>query len=91
MTPTELRTIQQPVAALAQDDVPPSLLERASAYNAAVDAFHAVVRAALRELRDGGAIATEHADTIRNAASGLVTAREWLVELARLPSSSRRS
>lgn len=91
MNATELRSLEKPVTALPLDDVPPSLVERATAYNEAVDAFRDIIRGTLVELRDGGAVDAERADALRAAAADLVTAREWLLEIARLPSPGRRT
>lgn len=92
MNVNELRSLERPVTAVPLDDVPPSLLERAAAYNDAVDAFRDVVRAALLQLQDGRDLDAERAESLRTSAVDLVTAREWLLEIARLPSQrSRRS
>ncbi len=91
MNETELRSLEKPVGTVPLDDVPPSLLERAARYNDAVDAFRDVVRGALEELQQGVAIEAERAESLRTAAADLVTAREWLVEIARLPSPARRA
>ncbi len=91
MNANELRSLETPVSAVPLDDVPPSLVDRAAAYNEAVDAFRAVVRSTLAELQHGGGIDAEHAEALRTAAADLCTAREWLVEIARLPSPARRA
>ena len=78
------------VAAVPLDDVPPTLLERAAAYNDAVGAFRDVVRNALAELQRGRVIEGERAEQLRTCAVDLVTAREWLLDIARLPSPARR-
>jgi hypothetical protein len=91
MNANELRTLEQPVTAVPLDDLPPSLLERAASYNDAVDAFREIVRAALEELQGGRGVDADRAESLRTAAADLVTAREWLLELARLPSTSRRA
>ncbi len=90
MNANELRSLEKPVTAVPLDDVPPSLLDRATAYNEAVDAFREVVRGTLVELQDGGGVDAERAHALRTAAADLVTAREWLLEIARLPSLARR-
>jgi hypothetical protein len=92
MNANELRSLEKPVTAVRLDDVPPSLLERATAYNDAVDAFRGIVRALLAELQDGGGVDgvdRERADALRTAAADLVTARAWLLEIARLPAQPR--
>ncbi len=91
MNANELRSLERPVTTVPLDDVPPSLVGRAAAYNEAVDAFRDIVRGTLVELQDGGGVDAERADALRTAAANLVTAREWLLELARLPSPVRRS
>ncbi len=90
MNANELRSLEKPVTAVALDDLPPSLLERAAAYNDAVDAFRGMVRGTLEELQGGGRVDAERAESLRTAAADLVTAREWLLEIARLPAASRR-
>ncbi len=90
MNANELRSLEKPVTTVPLDEVPASLVERATAYNEAVDAFRDVVRGTLAELRDGGGVDAERADALRTAAADLVTAREWLLEIARLPSGPRR-
>jgi hypothetical protein len=90
MNATELRSLEEPVAAVSLEDVPPSLLERAAAYNDAVTAFREVIRGALVHLQEGRPLDGERAASLRTSAVDLVTAREWLLELARLPSSARR-
>ncbi len=89
MNANELRSLEKPIAAVPLDDVPPSLLERAAAYNEAVDAVRGIVREALAELQQCGAVDRPRADALRQAAADLVTAREWLLEIARLPSRAR--
>ncbi len=91
MNANELRSLEKPVVTVALDDVPPSLVERATAYNEAVEAFRDVVRGTLAELQDGGGVDAERADALRTAAADLVTAREWLLEVARLPSPANRT
>ncbi|HET8538893.1 MAG TPA: hypothetical protein VFL83_03370 [Anaeromyxobacter sp.] len=91
MNANELRSLEQPVTAVPLEEVPPSLVDRATAYNEAVDAFREVVRATLERLRDGGAVDADRAESLRAAAADLVTAREWLLEIARLPSPARRA
>ena len=90
MNANELRSLEKPVTAVPLDDLPPTLLERAAAYNDAVDAFRDVVRGTLAELRGGGAVDAGRAESLRTAAADLVTAREWLLEIARLPADARR-
>jgi hypothetical protein len=90
MNASELRSLEKPITAVPLDDVPPTLLERAAAYNDAVDAFREVVRNALAELQQGRAVDPDRAEQLRIGAVDLVTAREWLLELARLPSPARR-
>ncbi len=89
MNANELRSLEQPVTAVPLDDVPPSLLERAAVYNDAVDAFRDIVRARLEQLQEGAVVDAERAEALRTAAADLVTAREWLLEIARLPSRAR--
>ncbi len=91
MNANELRSLERPVTTVPLDDVPPSLVARATAYNEAVDAFRDIVRGTLEELQDGGAVDAERAEALRTAAADLVTAREWLLEIARLPCPARRS
>lgn len=91
MNANELRSLEKPVTAVPLDDVPPALLERAAAYNEAVDAFREIVRATLEHLQEGAAVDGDRAESLRVAAADLVTAREWLLEIARLPVSTRRS
>ena len=91
MNANELRSLERPVTAVPLDDVPPSLLERAAAYNDAVDAFRDLVRGTLAELQAGRAVDEGRAHLLRSAAADLVTAREWLLEIARLPSPERRA
>jgi hypothetical protein len=91
MNANELRSLEKPVTAVPLDDVPPSLLERAAAYNDAVDAFRDIVRTTLAQVQGGVTVDLDRAESLRTAAADLVTAREWLLEIARLPSSSRRS
>jgi hypothetical protein len=83
MTPSELRTLEQPIAALPSDEVPPALVARASAYNAAVSAFRASVRHALERAQSGGVIHERRAEALRACAADLLTAREWLLQMAR--------
>lgn len=83
MTPTELRTLEQPIAALPSDEVPAAFVARATAYNAAVHAFRASVRHALERARDGGVIHERRAEALRACAADLLTAREWLLQMAR--------
>ena len=90
MNANELQSLQTPVAAVPLDDVPPTLVERAAASNDAVDAFRGVVRGALEQLQQGRALDPDRAESLRASAADLVTAREWLLEIARLPASSRR-
>ncbi len=90
MNANELRSLEKPVTAVALDEVPPTLLERAAAYNDAVDAFRDVVRGTLAQLREGRRVDADRAESLRTAAVDLVTAREWLLEIARLPSDARR-
>ncbi len=90
MNANDLRGLQKPIPAVALDDVPPTLLERATAYNDAVVAFREVVRGALAHLQRGRAIDADRAESLRTAAVDLVAAREWLLEIARLPSDARR-
>lgn len=89
MNANDLRSLEKPVTAVSLEDVPPSLLERAAAYNDAVDAFREVVRGALIHLQEGRGIDGERAASLRTCAVDLVTARDWLLELARLPSTAR--
>src|SRR5512138_2329853 len=91
MNANELRSLEKPVTAVPLDDVPPTLLERAAAYNDAVDAFRELVRAALAQLQEGAAVDGERAESLRTAAADLMTAREWLLEIARLPAAGRRT
>jgi hypothetical protein len=90
MNANELRSLESPVTPVPLEDVPPSLVERATAYNDAVEAFRDAVRETLGELRGGGGLDGERAAALRAAAAELVTAREWLLEIARLPSPARR-
>jgi len=90
MNANELRSLEKPVTVVPLDDVPPSLLERAAAYNDAVDAFRDVIRGTLAQLQAGRAVDADRAESLRTAAADLVTAREWLLEIARLPSPARR-
>lgn len=90
MNANELRSLEQPVTAVPLDGVPPTLLERAAAYNEAVDAFRDVVREALRDLQQGAPLDVDRAESLRACAADLVTAREWLLEVARLPAGARR-
>jgi len=90
MNANELRSLEAPVTAVSLDDVPTTLLDRAAAYNDAVKAFRDVVRETLARLQRGHAIDAERAESLRTAAADLVTAREWLLDLARLPSPARR-
>ena len=91
MNANELRSLEKPVTAVPLEDVPPSLLERASAYNDAVEAFREVVRNALALLQEGCPIDADRAESLRTCAVDLVTAREWLLDIARLPSVARRA
>jgi len=91
MNASELRSLEKPVTAVPLDDVPPTLLERAAAYNDAVDAFREAVRNALAELQQGRAVDPDRAESLRVCAVDLVTAREWLLEIARLPSPAHRA
>jgi hypothetical protein len=91
MNANELRSLEKPVIVVPLDGVPPSLVERATAYNEAVDAFREVVRGTLVELQDGRGVDADRAEALRTAAADLVTAREWLLEIARLPSPVRRT
>jgi hypothetical protein len=90
MNATELRSLEAPIASVPPDEVPPGLVERAAAYNAAVEAFRHVVSVAASELRAGAALDAGVADALRTCASDLVAAREWLLDPARLPSRGRR-
>lgn len=90
MNANELRSLEKPVTAVRLDDVPPSLLERAAAYNDAVDAFREIVRRTLVQLLEGRAVDGERAESLRTAAADLCTAREWLLDIARLPALGRR-
>lgn len=90
MNANDLRCLEKPITAVSLDDVPPSLLERACAYNEAVDAFRELVRGMLIHLQEGRGVDLQRAASLRTSAVDLVTAREWLLELARLPSSARR-
>jgi hypothetical protein len=89
MNVTELRSIVSPVTALAADEVPPALLERAAAFNEAVGAFGEAIRKVLGILHHGGAIEQELAASLRTCAADLLVAREWLLTRARLPSAAR--
>jgi hypothetical protein len=89
MTVSELRSIVSPVAALAADQVPATLLERAAAYNEAVGAFGEAIRKALAILQRGGTLDEDLVVSLRVCAADLVTAREWLLTRARLPSAAR--
>jgi len=89
MNASELRAVEKPIAAVALDEVPAVLVERAVAYNAAVDAFREAVRQALETLQRGLPVGDETAAGLRTSAEGLVTAREWLLQLGRLPVASR--
>jgi hypothetical protein len=89
MTVSELRSIVSPVAALAADQVPATLLERAAAYNEAVGAFGEAIRKALGILQRGGTLEEDLVVSLRICAADLVTAREWLLTRARLPSAAR--
>ena len=91
MNANELRSLEKPVTAVPLDDVPPTLLERAAAYNDAVEAFRDIVRGTLAQLQDGVVVDDERAESLRTAAVDLMTAREWLLEIARLPASTRRT
>lgn len=91
MNANELRSLEQPVTAVPLDEVPPALLERAAAYNDAVDAFRDAVRGTLAELTAGRAVDADRAESLRTAAVDLVTAREWLLDVARLPAGARRA
>lgn len=89
MNVSELRAIQKPVHPVASEEIPPELADRARAYNAAVDAFHELVRGALAALERGQPVAPESAAALRSSAQDLVTARDWLLDLARLPLAKR--
>ncbi len=89
MTVSELRSIVSPVTALAADQVPPALLERAAAYNEAVGAFGEAIRKALGILQRGGTLEQDLVVSLRTCAADLVIAREWLLTRARLPSAAR--
>lgn len=89
MTVIELRTLAKPVAAVQTDEVPAALVERATSYNAAVDAFREAVVGALEDLQQGRQIDPARADLLRTCAADLVTARSFLLQLARLPSRPR--
>ncbi len=89
MTATELRSLERPVTPMSPDEVPPALLERAAAYNEAVNAFREAVRNALDELQRGAAIDPETAEALRVSAAGLEAARDWLLQLARMPADRR--
>jgi hypothetical protein len=79
MTPTDLRLLEQPIAPLPADELPPELAGRAAAYNSAVGAFRALVRQALDEVLAGGVVSDRKAEALRACAADLVTARAWLV------------
>lgn len=83
MTSNELQALEQPIADLAADDLPVSLAERASAYNAAVEAFHHAVRQALEEVQTDGVVQARKAEALRAYAADLIAARAWLVQMAR--------
>lgn len=89
MNARELHAIEEPVTAVAPEEVPADLADRARAYNAAVETFHETVRAALRALERGIPVEGEAAEGLRAAATGLVTARDGLLGLARLPHAAR--
>jgi hypothetical protein len=89
MDAKELRSIVSPVSALPADEVPPALLERAAAYNQAVAAFGEAVRSALAMLQRGGSLDPDLVVSLRNCATDLVVAREWLLTRARLPAATR--
>ncbi len=91
MNANELRSLERAVTAVPLDDVPPSLLARVAAYQDAVHAFRDLLRDTLARLREGGGVDAERAASLRAAAAGLVTARESLLELARLPAPARRA
>jgi hypothetical protein len=82
MTQSELRSLEQPVAALPPDEVPAALHARAAAYNAAVAAFQASVRHTLQQVEAGGAVHERRAEALRACAADLLTAREWLLQMA---------
>jgi hypothetical protein len=90
MNANELRSLEKPVTAVPLDELPPSMLARAAAYNDAVDAFRDVIRSTLVQLQEGRPVGADRAESLRTAAADLVTAREWLLEIARLPSAARR-
>jgi hypothetical protein len=85
MTPTDLRRLEQPIAPLPADELPPELVDRAAAYNSAVDAFRALVRQALDEVQAGGVVSPKKAEALQACAADLVTARAWLLRRARVP------
>ncbi len=89
MTVIELRTLAKPVVDVRTDEVPAALVERATAYNAAVDAFREAVRRALEDVQKGRRIDPVRADDLRTYAADLVAARTFLLQLARLPSHPR--
>jgi hypothetical protein len=90
MNESELRALEKRVTGVLLDDVPARLLERAAAYRDAADAFREMIRGILSELRKGRAVDDDRARSLRASAMVLVTARERLVEIARLPVATRR-
>jgi hypothetical protein len=89
MTVIELRTLEKPITAVQADEVPATLLGRATTYNKAVDAFRVAIRGALDDVQRGRTIEPDRAGLLRACAADLVTARTCLLELARLPAASR--
>jgi hypothetical protein len=91
MTSTELQALEQPITDLSADDLPITLAERAAAYNAAVDAFHHAVRQALEEVQAGRVVQARKAEALRAYAADLISARAWLVQMARKPQKTSGS
>lgn len=89
MNATELLAVEASVAEVDPGAIPPDLADRARAYEAAVDAFHGVVRSALASLDRGVPVQGEAAAALRTSARELVAARDWLLDLARLPLGRR--
>jgi hypothetical protein len=92
MTQSELSALdQQPVAPLFADHLPDALGAHVAAYNTALEAFRDSVRQALEVVQSGGTIHPMTADALRACAIDLVTARAWVVRMARAaPDSSTR-
>lgn len=85
MTQSELRALdRQPVAPLFADHLPDALVPQVVAYNSALEAFRDSVRQALEVVQSGGAIHPRTAEALRASAIDLVTARAWVVRMARV-------